>query len=340
MRFIKRLAILLLAAIGIATIVVLVIPSTQRIERTIIIQAPPSKVYDYLTRFENFDKWSGWKEKDPVLKSGILGVDGTLGAIYNWSGDDQHFGEGKMEITSLRINKEIEHYITLLRPKPKSAKSEFDLGDVDGQTRLTWRFEMDNPRPRNLSSLFNRMDSKLGKDLEEGLKNLKTTLESKDNTSQVKNYEVVPVNFQATQYLAIRKEVKMADISNLHSQYLTRIYTTISHANITPGIPAALYFNSPGSSGLLDMAAAVEVAEGTILENDSIQLIKIPGSKALNVDYYGSFDQFAHAYASLEKYLVDQGLRKKFPVIEQYLTDPGKEKDISKWHTRIILLVE
>lgn len=340
MRFIKRLVILLLVAVGIATIVVLVIPSTQRIERTITIQAPTTKVYDYLTRFENFEKWSGWKEKDQTLKTGILGLDGTFGAIYNWSGDDQHFGEGKMEITSLRIYKEIEHSITILRPKPSNAKSEFILGDVDGQTRLTWRFEVDNPRPRNLSSLFNKMNSKLGKDLEEGLKNLKLTLESKDNTSQVKNYEVEPVNFQATQYLAIRKDVKMEDISNFHSRYLNPIYTAISHANITPGIPAALYYNIPGSSGLLDMAAAVEVAEGTILENDSIQLIRIPGSKALNVDYYGSFDQFAPAYASIEKYMVVHGLRKKFPVIEQYLTDPGKEKDMSKWHTRVIVLVE
>ena len=88
------------------------------------------------------------------------------------------------------------------------------------------------------------------------------------------------------------------------------------------------------------VTAAVPVAQGTVISDTTIQLLNIPGSKAVYVNYYGAYDKTTEAYASIDKYLSANNLKQKAPVIEQYITDPKIEKDTAKWLTKIIFLVE
>jgi effector-binding domain-containing protein len=89
-----------------------------------------------------------------------------------------------------------------------------------------------------------------------------------------------------------------------------------------------------------DVAAAIPVAEDSKFENALIHVMELPASKALSLDYYGDYKKSQDAYLSLDKYIAEKGLKKKLPMIEQYLNDPEVEKDTAKWHTRIIYLVE
>jgi effector-binding domain-containing protein len=88
------------------------------------------------------------------------------------------------------------------------------------------------------------------------------------------------------------------------------------------------------------MAAAITIPAGTTLQDTSIQIVNIPASKAVYVNYYGAYDKINDAYNSIKKYLAANDLKQKTPVMEQYITDPAKEKDTSKWLTKIIVTVE
>ena len=123
-------------------------------------------------------------------------------------------------------------------------------------------------------------------------------------------------------------------------QNLPQIFEKSLQSKAVSGSPSGLFYVWDEANQQADMAAAIPVAQGTSFEDTTIRIVDIPGSKAIYVDYYGPYDKFAPAYASLDQYLVQNSLKKKLPTIEQYITDPKVEKDNSKWLTRIIFLVE
>lgn len=340
MKIIKQLGILFLVVIAIVLILVLVLPVKQKTERSITINAPVTEVYNYLLRLENFNKWSVWSRTDSTIKNTITGTDGTPGAVNTWVGDPELSGEGKMQIITLTLNKKIKYHLNFEKPRSMEADSDFSLEEIDGQTRVTWDFELATPRPWNIFNLFSSMDKEMGKDFEEGLQNLKAAIEKPDSVVAAKPYEVIPMNFPVSSFAVYRETIKWQDISSFFADYFPKIYNAVSKAGAQPGIPTGLYYIWDEKNQSADMAAAIPVTAGTKLESDSIKIVDISGSKAVYVDYYGAYDKTADAYKTIDTYLLANKLKQKAPVIEQYMNDPGVVKDTAKWFTKIIFLVE
>jgi effector-binding domain-containing protein len=340
MKILKTLVVLLLIAIGIVTILIMVLPVKQILVRTTMINAKPATVYEYLSKLSNFNKWSVWSQNDSSMINTITGTDGTLGAINTWKGDPSLSGEGRIQITSLKIEQKIKHHISFLQPKQMEADADFKLESINGQTKVTWTFEKATPRPRNIFNLFGNLDKEMGKDFEQGLANLKTAIEKENPAATGKTYDVLPFNFPSTTYALRRRQLSWAEIPSFYAEHLPQIYEQALNAKATPGSPSGLFFVWDEQNQQTDMAAAVPVAQGTALSDTSIQIVDIPGSKAVYVNYYGAYDKTTEAYASIDKYLSANNLKQKAPVIEQYITDPKIEKDTAKWLTKIIFLVE
>ncbi|HNA96328.1 MAG TPA: GyrI-like domain-containing protein, partial [Chitinophagaceae bacterium] len=87
-------------------------------------------------------------------------------------------------------------------------------------------------------------------------------------------------------------------------------------------------------------AVAVPVAAETSINNPIVQLVKINASKAIAVTLSGGYEKLPDVYASLRKYINENDLKEKSPVIEQYFFGPVNEKDTSKWLTKVVMLVE
>ncbi len=341
MKFLKSLGILLLIIFAIATILTIALPIKQKTERSMIINASPAVVYEYLSRLSNFKKWSVWNQQDSTLVNSITGTDGTLGAVNSWKGDPELSGEGKMQITSLEINQEIEHQITFISPRKLNATSEFDLLEVNGQTKVIWTFEVSTPRPWNIANLFSSMDDKLGSDFDKSLLNLKTLLEKNSPPlASHKSYEVLPMNFPSTSYAVRRQLLKWHEMTNFFDQHLPYLYEQAMQAKATAGSPSGLFYVWDEQNQQADLSAAMPVAQGTSFSDTSIKIVDLPGSKAVYVNYYGAYDKVNQAYTSLGEYLAANNLKRKPPVIEQYITGPRLEKDTSKWLTKVIFLVE
>lgn len=340
MRILKTLGILIIVAVAVALILTLLLPTSRRIERQITINAAPAVVYEYLSKLDNFNKWSAWSNNDQSLKHTITGNDGTLGATSNWKGDPELSGEGQIKISSLEINKEVEHEIHFLSPNKMDAKSEFDLQEMGGQTKIRWQFELATPRPWNIFNMFNNMEKSMGQDFDQGLRNLKAAIERGSPIAEEKGYPVNQMNFPPTTFAIYRQRIGWAEIPVFYSTNFPRIQDIVAQAGVTPSIPHGLYFEWDEKKQEADLAAGMPVLAGTKLNQPDISIYEVPGSKAVYVDYFGAHDKSASAYANLEKYVTDNKLKRKTPVIEEFITNPLIEKDTSKWLTKIIFLVE
>ena len=340
MKYLKLTGILLLVIVALVTILALVLPTKQKVEKVIMIKAPVAVVYQYLASLENFNKWSVWDLRDSSSKHILSGKDGTVGAVSSWKGDPDISGEGNIRIASLLPNKKIVHTIHFIVPKKGMAQSEFILEEKGAETKLTWAFNLDTPRPGNVFNLFSSLAKKMGKDFEEGLVNLREEIEKSNNGNPSKEYEVTAMNFPATSFAQIRQEIKMDDEMDFFARHLPVLSTETEKANISAGVPHGLFYTWDEVNKLADLAAAFPVPRDTKLNNPIIQVINIPASKAVFADYFGKYDRIAEAHNSLQKYLAANNLKQKYPVIESYIIHPGKEADSSKWQTRIIYLVE
>lgn len=341
MRYLKIFGIFLLVVTAVAFVLSMVLPDKQRVEKSIIVKAPVADVYNYLLKLENFKDWSVWDHRDSSVKHTITGTDGTIGASTSWSGNPEVSGKGKMTIASLQANKKIVHNISFLAPKRGTAESELKLLEVKGGTQVTWEFDLATPRPANIFNLFRSMNKEMGKDFEESLINLRNAIEKRQGVTVEKTYEVQRMNFPATSFAQVRQQVKWADMSSFFSNHFSFITAELEKAGAAPGMPAGLFYVWDEKNQQADAAAAYTVPAGTKIDNGGIQVVDIPASKAVYVNYYGEYgEKQAAAYNSIERYLADNNLKQKSPVIEQYIVHPAIEKDTARWLTKIIYLVE
>ncbi|MEO6613600.1 MAG: GyrI-like domain-containing protein [Chitinophagaceae bacterium] len=340
MKFLKSFLLFLLAVAAATAILSFFLPAQQKIERSITINAPAAVIYKQLATLENFHRFSVWSQQDSSALYTLSGTDGTVGAVSSWTGDPNISGDGKIEIVSLEPNKKVEHRIYFSKPKKGSAVSVFTLNETNGLTTVTWNFETPTPRPWNIFNLFYSMDKEMGKDFDYSLATLKTLIEQSTGTSPVKIYEVLTMNFPATNFATIRQRVAWADIGAYYQEHLPILYSAAGPGDAPRGTASGLFYEWDEKNQQADMAAAIPVAAGTIMENSLIQPVTIPASKAVFVNYYGDYKNEPEAYASIRKYLSENKLKQKLPVIEQYITSPTMEKDTAKWLTKIVFLVE
>lgn len=340
MKTIRLLFFFMLAVIVVTAALSFLLPTSQKIERSEIIQAPAKTIYQQLVKLDNFNKFSVWSQQDSSAIYTINGTDGTVGAYSSWTGSPEISGEGKIEITALEQDRKVEHKLHFTRPKEGSALSIFTLNENNGLTTITWSFEMATPRPWNIFNLFYSMDKQMGKDFEQGLAALKSSVEQLAGTTGNMNYEVLTMDFPSTTFALIRQQVKWSDIQLFLTQHLPIIRNEALKANAAPGTASSLFYNWDEKNQLTEMAAALPVRSGTELNTSLVKSENVPAGKAVYVNHYGSYEKAANAFSSIQAYLDKHKLKQKFPIIQQYITGPASEKDTAKWLTKIVCLIE
>lgn len=340
MHRLKPFLVFLLFVLVSGLLLTLLVPTSQRVEKTVTINAPTGLVYDKLSKLEQFNQWSVWSSQDSLVKFNITGQDGTPGAISSWSGIPEISGEGSVEITGLEPGKKVEHEIRLIRPRKIKAGSVFVMDENKGTCTVTWIFTMKTPRPWNIFNLFHSLDREMGHDFEKSLMALKESAEALSGYTAKEDYTVHSMDFPATRFATIRQRVNWTDISSFFGQHLQLLYQAAGEKKIQAGTATGLYFEWDEKNRQTDMAAAIPVPTGAEMASPLISLENIPASKAIYVNYEGAYDHIGEAHDRLDKYLVDKKLKKLAPVIEQYLSGPFNEKDTVKWLTKVLYLVE
>jgi len=169
---------ILLAIVVVFGILTNAAPKKYDVRRTIVINKPLSEVFEYLKLVENQNIWSPWKKRDPEMKQVQTGVDGTIGFINSWDSDHKEVGAGEQEITAIVENDRIDSELRFFKPWKSQSDAFFIVKEIEpSQTEVVWGFSGSHSVPLNVMMLMYNIDKVVGKDFDEGLRDLKQVLE-------------------------------------------------------------------------------------------------------------------------------------------------------------------
>jgi uncharacterized membrane protein len=146
------------------------------IEKSVVINKDVHEVFEFLKKTRHQDQFSVWNMKDPAMNKTYTGTDGTKGFIYTWNSKDKNVGAGEQEIKNLIEDSRIDYELRFKRPMQNTAQSSFIIDKTHKDvTSVTWTFSSPTKFPMSLlAPIFKNM---LGKQIDQGLQNLKTLLE-------------------------------------------------------------------------------------------------------------------------------------------------------------------
>ncbi len=178
MKIVKNVLLALVALIVIVLVLAAIVPSDFEVEREVTIKKSNAEVFEYTKYLKNQENFSVWAKMDPNMKLEFTGVDGTAGFISAWESDNPDVGKGEQEITKVDDGKRIDYQLRFLEPFESTSSAYMIFNSLDSTiTSVRWGFEGGMPYPMGLMLLFMDMDAELGKDLQDGLNNLKGILE-------------------------------------------------------------------------------------------------------------------------------------------------------------------
>jgi uncharacterized membrane protein len=178
MKILKKLGIGILAIVAILLIVAFFIKKEYAVEQEITINKPLADVFAYVRNIKNQNYYSVWNLKDPNSKMDYKGTDGTVGFIASWDSKNDEVGQGEQEIKSIIEGSRIETELRFTRPFKATDKGYMITETVnENQTKVKWGFTGKMDYPMNLMLVLMDMEGMIGKDMQEGLTNLKNILE-------------------------------------------------------------------------------------------------------------------------------------------------------------------
>lgn len=176
--------LLLKAAAGLVALVVVVVlvlaarkPDSFRVERKVVIQAPPEAVFPYLEDPRKTVEWSPWEKKDPRLKKTFSGAAKGKGAVYEWDGN-KDIGAGRLEIVESVAPSKVVMDLRFFRPMKARNVAVYAVAPrAGGASEVAWSIEGPMPFMSRLMCVFMDMDGMIGAEFEKGLADLKALAE-------------------------------------------------------------------------------------------------------------------------------------------------------------------
>lgn len=152
-------------------------PDSFRIERSILLAAPPDGAFQRVNDFHRWTEWSPWEGIDPALKRTYGGPAAGVGSTYEWEGNSK-VGSGRMEIVGAEPGRQLALKLDFRTPMEAHNRAEFTFVPEGGGTRITWAMTGPSPFLSRLIGLVFNMDRMVGGMFEQGLAKLKAQSEA------------------------------------------------------------------------------------------------------------------------------------------------------------------
>ncbi|MBS0658889.1 MAG: SRPBCC family protein [Verrucomicrobia bacterium] len=165
----------LAALIALLVVVAFFLPRQYRIERSLVFDAKPEQILAPCADLREWRAWGVWYQRDPELKPTYSNPPTGVGSWCSWQSKNE--GNGKMTISSLAPTKIV--YALEFPDFNMKSTGTMEVRPEGEKFRLFWSDEGDlgmNPMNRWFG-LF--LDKLIGRDFEDGLKNLKKIVDKK-----------------------------------------------------------------------------------------------------------------------------------------------------------------
>jgi len=326
MKVLKRIIIWLVVLIALLVGVAYLLPGSYHVERTTLIKADKTILYDMVCSFDNWELWTPWSA-DQDCTAVITNIGNCeVGAVHKWDGEKM--GKGEMKVTKTVPLKMIEWELGF---EGYSQKMTIRMTiDKEGDERLvTWTADGElgyNPVYRYYGLMI---DSDLGKDFEDGLKNLKELCEELPYYPGIKVVEVT-----STPAISVKDSVTVNEIGPFMELYMPQLYMyAMRKEGKMTGHPYSMCYNWDPEGKIL-MEVGLPLTEP--IEGEGVFIAtNTPGGKAVKALHFGPYEEVAPVYEALEQYIKVMKMEFAGPPWEVYITDPNEEPNPEKWETMV-----
>jgi uncharacterized protein YndB with AHSA1/START domain len=172
---IKTILLVLAAAMAALLVYAATKPDTFAIERSVLIKAPPGKIYPLISDLKAFNTWNPFLAQDPAAKLSYEATTAGLGAGYAWNGDKS--GAGSMKVSEATEPSKVAMQLHFTKPMEGHNLVVFSLKPQGEATQVTWAMSGPMPYVSKLMTTFMSMDKMVGGAFETGLASLKALAE-------------------------------------------------------------------------------------------------------------------------------------------------------------------
>jgi uncharacterized protein YndB with AHSA1/START domain len=169
-------AVLVVGVAGLVLYALSTQPDTFRVQRAMTINAPAEKIFAIVTDLRRGAEWSPYEKKDLAMKKTFSGPATGPGSQLAWDGNSD-VGAGTLTIADAKAPSKVVLKLDVTRPMEGHHTIEYDLKPESGGTKMIWSMH----GPMNIVSkvmcTFLSLDKMVGKDFEDGLRNLKAIAE-------------------------------------------------------------------------------------------------------------------------------------------------------------------
>ena len=177
MKLLLRIVVIVVALLLVVVAAGWLQPSHYQVERAIVTQAKPEKLYGIVADLRTWEDWTAWnKELDPTITRTFSGPASGVGSVMAWDG--KKTGQGEFKFTDATPPNKLVYSLSFEHGKYQSTGA-FTIETNPKGTVVRWSNEGDlgsNPISRWMG-LF--MDRLMGDDFAKGLTKLKERAEAK-----------------------------------------------------------------------------------------------------------------------------------------------------------------
>lgn len=164
----KFIGIIILLVVIYAVIAMLAFSKDYHYEKSVVINAPKEKVWQYAGSLKGYNTWDPFSKEIKNFSVTYSGEGHTIGDSYHWKGDDS---EGEQSITEIVPNEKLGTQLHFIKPFEGTAKSNIVLTPEGSGTKVTWM--IDNELNTFMKIMKPMMDSNMDKMFGQGLEDLK-----------------------------------------------------------------------------------------------------------------------------------------------------------------------
>lgn len=333
MKLLKKLGLGFLGFIVLLVAVSFLLPAESHVERSIVIKAAAQPVFEQVNTLKNWEKWSPWHKMDPNMKLTYQGPVSGNGAKYIWTSDQDEVGNGSLTITESKPGESILTEMNFGEMGTSYGKYTFEA--VEGGTKITWAMDSDGKDipwnyyvPCKYFNLF--MDQLCGPDFEKGLASMKTIVESQP---VIADFKVEEKQVQATQVLSIKTTCSQEELSDKLGELYGEMVQHMQKNKLEfAGHPTAIYHKYDPKA--IEFEACIPVSRPGKSAGRIVAKEMKAGHVAM-IAHYGPYEGTYNAHMHMDKWLQDNHKTTAGSPWEVYITDPGEEKDPSKWLTEV-----
>ena len=108
MAFARLIFKVLLTLLILLVMIGFLLPSSAKVERSVVINAPAASIFPHINGMQAFHAWSPWSTIDPQTDYQFSGPETGVGSRMSWQSGDARVGQGSQEIVESSPNTRVK----------------------------------------------------------------------------------------------------------------------------------------------------------------------------------------------------------------------------------------